>query len=87
MEWDSFGCRDDEPIVLVMGLGAQMILWPEAVCEALARVLEDHDLGRALEPGQRRAVADRARPAAAVADLAAGELHSPSYRSVASPER
>lgn len=36
LEWDSFGDRGAEPLVLVMGLGAQMILWPDAFCEQLA---------------------------------------------------
>ena len=36
LEWDSFGDRDGEPLLLVMGLGAQMILWPEGLCRALA---------------------------------------------------
>jgi pimeloyl-ACP methyl ester carboxylesterase len=36
IEWDDFGDAEAEPIVLVMGLGAQMVLWPDAFCEALA---------------------------------------------------
>jgi len=36
IEYDTFGRREDRPLLLVMGLGAQMILWDEAFCEALA---------------------------------------------------
>jgi len=35
-EYESFGNAADRPIVLIMGLGVQMILWPDALCEALA---------------------------------------------------
>lgn len=36
LEYDSFGSRDGRPLLLVMGLGAQMIHWDEAFCEGLA---------------------------------------------------
>ncbi len=36
IEYDSFGDGNPEPILLVMGLGAQMILWEEGFCELLA---------------------------------------------------
>lgn len=36
IEYDTFGDRSGRPLVLVMGLGAQMILWDERFCEALA---------------------------------------------------
>jgi pimeloyl-ACP methyl ester carboxylesterase len=36
IEYDTFGERGAEPLVLVMGLGAQMILWDEELCRALA---------------------------------------------------
>jgi pimeloyl-ACP methyl ester carboxylesterase len=36
LEYDTFGRSDGEPILLVMGLGAQMLLWDEAFCTALA---------------------------------------------------
>jgi len=36
IEYDTFGNPSDEPIVLVMGLGSQMILWHEDFCERLA---------------------------------------------------
>jgi pimeloyl-ACP methyl ester carboxylesterase len=38
LEYETFGARDDaaSPVLLVMGLGAQMVLWDEAFCEAIA---------------------------------------------------
>ena len=36
IEFDTFGDRGAEPLILVMGLGGQMLLWDEAFCEALA---------------------------------------------------
>ena len=35
-EYESFGNPADPPILLIMGLGVQMILWPEGFCEMLA---------------------------------------------------
>ena len=36
IEYDTFGGRDDRPLLLVMGLGAQMIAWQDEFCEQLA---------------------------------------------------
>ncbi len=36
LEWEAFGDPASEPLVLVMGLGAQMILWPDDFCRQLA---------------------------------------------------
>ncbi len=36
IEYDTFGSADDRPLLLIMGLGAQMILWDEVFCEGLA---------------------------------------------------
>ena len=36
LEYDTFGKKGDTPLLLVMGLGAQMIAWREGFCEALA---------------------------------------------------
>lgn len=33
--YETFGSADDPPLLLVMGLGAQMIQWPDAFCEQL----------------------------------------------------
>ncbi|MFI5320913.1 MAG: alpha/beta fold hydrolase [Myxococcota bacterium] len=37
LEYDSFGRASDTPLLLIMGLGAQMVLWDEEFCELLAR--------------------------------------------------
>jgi len=36
IEYDTFGDRGAEPLLLVMGLGAQMVLWHEDFCQQLA---------------------------------------------------
>jgi len=36
LEWDSFGDEKAPPLLLIMGLGMQMIGWDEALCEKLA---------------------------------------------------
>lgn len=35
-EYDTRGDRRDPAVLLIMGLGSQMILWPEPLCDALA---------------------------------------------------
>ena len=50
--WEQFGRDDDPPLLMIMGLGAQMILWPDELCELLAaegfRVIrfDNRDAGR-----------------------------------------
>lgn len=36
LEYESFGDESGSPLLLVMGLGAQMLLWDESFCEMLA---------------------------------------------------
>jgi pimeloyl-ACP methyl ester carboxylesterase len=36
LEWEEFGSADDPPLLLIMGLGAQMIVWDEEFCELIA---------------------------------------------------
>lgn len=36
LEYETFGDASDRPLLLVMGLGAQMILWDESFCQQLA---------------------------------------------------
>jgi pimeloyl-ACP methyl ester carboxylesterase len=36
LEYETFGNPIDPPLVLIMGLGAQLIAWPVALCEMLA---------------------------------------------------
>lgn len=52
IEYEEFGDRSGRPLLLIMGLGAQMILWPEEFCELLAarghRVIrfDNRDVGK-----------------------------------------
>ena len=36
IEYETFGNRADPAMLLIMGLGAQLTLWPRAFCEGLA---------------------------------------------------
>jgi pimeloyl-ACP methyl ester carboxylesterase len=36
IEYETFGSRKDPALLLIMGLGAQLTLWPESMCERLA---------------------------------------------------
>jgi pimeloyl-ACP methyl ester carboxylesterase len=36
LEYDQFGPESGQPLLLIMGLGAQMLLWEEGFCEKLA---------------------------------------------------
>jgi pimeloyl-ACP methyl ester carboxylesterase len=36
IEYETFGAKRNPALLLVMGLGAQLTLWPEALCEGLA---------------------------------------------------
>jgi pimeloyl-ACP methyl ester carboxylesterase len=59
--YEAFGAADAEPMLLIMGLGAQMVLWDDAFCEQLAargfRVIrfDNRDIGRSskLSGGKR----------------------------------
>jgi pimeloyl-ACP methyl ester carboxylesterase len=50
--FETFGARDDPALLLVMGLGTQMIGWPEGFCRALAAHgffvirFDNRDIGR-----------------------------------------
>ncbi|MEJ7876809.1 MAG: alpha/beta fold hydrolase [Solirubrobacterales bacterium] len=50
--WQQFGEDDDPPLLMIMGLGAQMILWPDELCSLIAskgyRVIrfDNRDAGR-----------------------------------------
>lgn len=37
IEYDTFGTSSGKPLLLIMGLGSQMIVWPEEFCEALVK--------------------------------------------------
>jgi pimeloyl-ACP methyl ester carboxylesterase len=36
LEYDTLGARGAEPVLLIMGLGGQLVAWTDAFCEALA---------------------------------------------------
>ena len=42
LAWDSFGDPDASPLVLIMGLGAQMVAWDDAFCARLAEAGGHH---------------------------------------------
>lgn len=50
--WQQFGRDEDPPVLMIMGLGAQMVLWPDELCELIAgegfRVIrfDNRDAGR-----------------------------------------
>jgi pimeloyl-ACP methyl ester carboxylesterase len=50
--WQEIGSEADPPVLMIMGLGAQMILWPDELCELIAaegfRVIrfDNRDAGR-----------------------------------------
>jgi pimeloyl-ACP methyl ester carboxylesterase len=37
IEYETLGNKSDPALLLIMGLGAQLTLWPEALCEGLAK--------------------------------------------------
>lgn len=46
IEYESFGSRDAEPVLLVMGLGSQLVGWTEDFCERLAAAGDGHQVIR-----------------------------------------
>ena len=36
IEYETFGTPEDSPLILIMGIGSQMVSWPAAFCEKLA---------------------------------------------------
>jgi pimeloyl-ACP methyl ester carboxylesterase len=83
LEYDTFGKPGDPALLLIMGLGTQMIAWPEAFCEALAakgfRVIryDNRDIGLSThldqlpQPSNLDLVLRRVRPAYTLDDMAA----------------
>src|ERR1700754_284571 len=82
--YETFGDRQDPPLLLVMGLGTQMLGWPDAFCEALAARgffvirYDNRDAGRSTHfKGQRPPtikqllLRDKAAAAYSLADMAA----------------
>jgi pimeloyl-ACP methyl ester carboxylesterase len=52
LEYETFGSRDNPALILIMGVGAQMIRWPDAFCRSLADTghyvirFDNRDIGR-----------------------------------------
>jgi pimeloyl-ACP methyl ester carboxylesterase len=78
--YETFGDRSRPPLVLVMGLGTQMIAWPDELCEDLAREhfvvrYDNRDIGRSTHltgvraPAVAAVAARRAKPPYTVSDL------------------
>jgi pimeloyl-ACP methyl ester carboxylesterase len=79
--YETFGMVDDPPILLVMGLGTQMIAWPDEVCEGLAALgffvvrFDNRDVGLSTHmqdraPSMVDVVVRRKRPPYTIDDLA-----------------
>jgi len=70
--YETFGNPVDPPLVLIMGLGAQMILWHEDFCAALARQgrwvirFDNRDIGRSTR------FTDDANPTPTMSEIFAG---------------
>ena len=75
LAYETFGDRADPAVLLIMGLGSQMIFWPDELCEALARSghfvirFDNRDAGRST-------VLERHDPPD-LRRVAAGELDAP----------
>ena len=80
IEYEEFGERDSRPLLLIMGLGAQMVMWEVAACEDLAgrgfRVIryDNRDVG--LSTKFHEACPN---PAQLVADALQGKSVNPPY--------
>jgi pimeloyl-ACP methyl ester carboxylesterase len=80
--YETFGDPADRPIVLIMGLGTQMIAWPDDFCEALADAghyvvrFDNRDIGLsthlkdAPKPSPLKVALKREAPAYTLEDLA-----------------
>jgi pimeloyl-ACP methyl ester carboxylesterase len=83
LAYETFGDPNDPGLLMVMGLGAQMIFWPEELCELLAaaglRVIrfDNRDAGRSTvladlrPPDFRRVLAGELKAPYLLADMAA----------------
>ena len=81
LAYESFGSPSDPPVVLVMGLGTQMIAWPDALCEQIAAAgryvvrYDNRDVGLSTHlddlaiPDIRAVALRRKRPAYFVDDM------------------
>ena len=81
IEYESFGRADDPLVLLIMGFAAQLIFWPEALCEGLAakgfRVVrfDNRDIGKSTHLADLPAP----DPRALMAEVMAGRRPDVSY--------
>jgi len=80
IEYDEFGDRDSTPLLLIMGLGGQMVMWDESFCEQLAdrgfRVIrfDNRDVGLSTKFHE-----ECPHPASLLADAWQGKSINPPY--------
>jgi pimeloyl-ACP methyl ester carboxylesterase len=80
LEYEEFGRSDSTPLLLVMGLGAQMVMWDDQFCERLAgrgfRLIrfDNRDVGLSTKFHDRCP-----DPAPLLADLSQGKTIAPPY--------
>lgn len=80
IEFEEFGGQDSTPLLLIMGLGAQMVMWEERFCKRLAdrgfRIIryDNRDVGLSTKFHERCP-----NPAQLVADLLQGKSVDPPY--------
>ncbi len=84
--YETFGSRGDPPIVMVMGLGTQMIAWPDELCEDLVERgfyvvrFDNRDVGASTHldgvraPHVAEVLSRRRRPAYTIEDMAEDAL-------------
>src|SRR5579864_6570437 len=81
LEYEEFGPARGEPILLIMGLGAQLTRWPRDLIEMLTgrgyRVIrfDNRDVGLS----ERFQAAGPANPAQLMAEVMAGKKANPPY--------
>ncbi|MCU1602758.1 MAG: alpha/beta hydrolase [Frankiales bacterium] len=81
LAYETFGDPADSPIVLVMGLGTQLIAWPEPFCEELAKAghyvvrFDNRDIGESTvltgerAPSIAAVAARRTKPPYTISDM------------------
>jgi pimeloyl-ACP methyl ester carboxylesterase len=81
LAYETFGDATGPPVVLIMGLAAQMIAWPDEMCEGLARCglfvirFDNRDVGgsthlRHIPPPRLADIMVRRRPPYSISDMA-----------------
>ncbi|HEX6835443.1 MAG TPA: alpha/beta fold hydrolase [Polyangia bacterium] len=74
LEYESFGDPKKPPLVMIMGLGAQMIVWPDELCQLIAQKgfhvirYDNRDVGGSTKPATGYTLDDMADDAAGLLD-------------------